>query len=85
MSYEDRQPRKTAASLQSNPIITIHCAHGSWVKDGVVKGWDVIIEDAGRLEKVKSYDKSLTEHGEYPVEYYRNSRYERCIRRPNGR
>lgn len=81
MSSDTAELKKTDGVLNAPKIVTIHCAHPSWVKDGQVKGWEVIIEDKGRLEKVTTYDKSLTEHGQQKVEYYRNSVYVRCIRK----
>lgn len=81
MSSDTAELNKTDGVLNSPKIVTIHCAHHSWVKDGQVKAWEVIVEDKGQLSKVTTYDKSLTEHGLQKVEYYRNSVYTRCIRR----
>lgn len=83
MSADSHEANKLNDDLKKGSIITIHAAYKTWEsKDGRRIGYTLVIEDMGQLSKVKSYDESLAKQQSFvPVEFYRNSQFERCVRR----
>lgn len=80
MGSDAYEAHKTDAVLKSPSIVRVYYAQGYWVKDGVVRGWKVIIEHKGQLQWVLTYHKQLIENGDHSVEFTRNSQYERTIK-----
>lgn len=69
-----------ANDLTGKGLVHVFYVESSWAKDGVVKGWRLIVEHKGDLYWTLTYHSTLATTGVHTVEFGKNSRYEPVIK-----
>lgn len=84
MGYQQAEMKKVQEAINS-PFATVFYVQHEWTApdNPNLKRWKLIIQTGkDRLDWAHTYNPALAELGTHPVEFYKDSSYRLCIRKP---